>query len=715
LAVADVTLGFWRPLSIWRQFRDQLSCQLAIDLTLPETAGPSLSPGSHADLIGAGIDGEARGHWPTMAAVDAAVRLANAANMTGRPVRLFVLCPRSGSEWPSEEAVFVRRVHRELGQTGTLVLIDVCESAEEGGPPPAPARSRPGTHLLSLIPSVIEGAWLESVGNPNARPPCLSLPGGYSLVDPQHRPLSLAQHRLGFDALALAIEQSWLVAYSQYHGNSVFVDSQLLAREAWQCSRDGSQQLAIRFLERASSVATGMERGLLLAQLQGLRIAAGEFARAATLTEVDPALPDKLRGFLLQSKGWGLVIGGDAESGCACLEQATSLLAFPAESREHQYLQNILALGRLKCGKIDEAVRLEEEIRARTTTLRDVQGRDCRDHRLEYVNALNLARLYRRKSEHQKALDEYQRAFATTAGLSSESDAVHRNVCLAKVHELLGDKPRALHYWLLAALHWVSSEAPEALGHRVIAAISPDANPMVPEFVELLSAALYRHVAKAFVSVGLAVPDQVSDPPGFIREDKLPPHGSLCCAIYGWWGMFGSQIRIPDRHESPSHAKLRELLLRSAIREFQRPLPPIGSLVVSDDLGQEVPTDEPSMLATSLRLGVRTMHFRDRSIELDVQTAQQVEQLTTIEVNPAVDRITYQASGATIGFKRYRAPETIDARSVEVLRRADSGDRRLDPSDLQCARRLERQRIVYLRMGGEACAKAGIKFSSSGI
>src|SRR6185312_12520006 len=78
------------------------------------------------------------------------------------------------------------------------------------------------------------------------------------------------------------------------------------------------------------------------------------------------------------------------------------------------------------------------------------------DWQIVYVTSMNVGCMQRRRGDYAEAERYYRRAFATTLGARSHSDAIYSYVCLARLHGLRGQNAEALLGWIHACLHWVS-------------------------------------------------------------------------------------------------------------------------------------------------------------------------------------------------------------------------------------------------------------------
>lgn len=720
-AVADVFLGVWQPHSIRAQFESQIRAQMEVaECAIAQPELPGLADG-HADIISSGVDAEARGNWPALLAVDGAMRLGCAAR-SGGGATFFVIAPRDASDWEPEEALFLRRLSTELDQSGRVVLLQSASetTASEGDPDPGDGQA---DDMAALIPGIIDADWGTTLLDGPDRERAMSLPGGHYLLFPEDRPSTLNGRTLQFDRLAEMMSHVALVAaYAQRHGSNYFVDASVLASEAWRCFNAGSPGLATRLLEHAVMVANGLEQGVLLAQLQGMRIASEDFASAGACESAGPHLPARLRSFLLQSKGWGMVLSGEPQRGCAYLEQAQALLPASDASREAHYLQNILALGQMRSGDVDAALDSERDIlRASGAAVNGTGGRP-RDHRLEYINAINIARLHRRRGELEDAEAWYGRAFATTDGARSESDAIHAHVVFAQLNTQLKRHAQAEYHWLMAATMWAAGDAPEAIGRRVLRAIAPGLDPRAASLVDATASAFCGALASFGGHHAVADKADVNAiAPLFVRSDRLPStvRPGTCLAARGWC-VFGSDAAVFEPHRTPAHRRLRAMIASRMHAALSRTLPGLRTWIVDDGMGAGIPSDSGAMLMACVRLQVRRLEVEGRCLQLAPAMLAEIERATTVVMSPAVDRVVDSTNGATsVSYRRYRNQRLLTAEEAALVKRIiassrDSGEAILASSVAPgLARRLERDRIVRFTISEGACEKVGIRFSSS--
>ena len=748
---ADVSLRAWRG----HQVATELCGQLGLEpphQAWPSTAAPH-GKLSYADLVGRGIDAEARGDEAALTALDAADRVV-AAIGSGSSCTVVVVAPRYGLAWEPEDLLFIRLLARRLEPTtGQLALVyaDSPESSEEFSVDlsvewvnrrvlrsPSPSVAVPG--LIALIPGIVDrGVEIAiAAADPGraGRIASLPLPGGRFLVAPECRCHPRSVSRLDYDRLGAALpDTAWLRAYAQCLGNNAFVDAAFLTTQAWRRFAEGGGGIALRLLERAADCARDTaERAVAQFQAQGIRIAMKRSAEIVGMPDPSPAVPPELRAFLLLAKGYGLVMTGEVDRAQAPLTEAQALLEGHEDDREYLYLLNIAALGRLKSGDPEGALAIEREIATRT------KSSPRPDWRLGYVNSVNIARLSRRLGDLETARDSYSEAFATTLGSRSESEAVYTNFCLARVEAERGQHHEAFLCWLRAALHWASARAPEALGRRVTAALLGESPTSPHSCVEDVSEALASSLEAAAREARLPVIGGADRflrgdvrPVAFVRADaprvSCAPQPLAALGKTGWGVLVAPELDGVTAAEPEATRRLRavvaELLggLTGASGLFES-----GTVIVDDRLGQEIAASPYELVETALRLRGTTLSFEPGGrLELDEQTRARLESGLHVRLGGAVDIVAETGSGITVSFKRGLDDVRLPVEHAPILRVLEDqppvGElaarlgmvKRGASGLLSRLRLLEAARIVYLSCSEETFTTVGISWPSRAI
>jgi len=133
----------------------------------------------------------------------------------------------------------------------------------------------------------------------------------------------------------------------------------------------------------------------------------------------------------------------------------------------------------------------------------------------------------------------------------------------------------------------------------------------------------------------------------------------------------------------------------------------MGTIVVDDSLGREIPATLEELWPVCVRLNVPHVAMEGDVIALDAPMRSRIEQDLEVHVGCAVESVSFQGEHAVVCFKRYLPPTTLtlaetrllvfleDAPTVrEIVRRCEgvhSGE-----EVLQVLRELEQKRVVNM-------------------
>lgn len=692
--VSDLSVGSWRSFQIAEELMGQLGMEVAPSLLATpaiEAAAAVESPTYRASTIDAAIDSECAGNKIALRALVLAHNIV-AALRRGPPRNCLVLAPRSSFSctWAVEDVWFVRFLAQGLQDTECRLYIIATDEA----PPALPedwriifsqldGPRRPlskAIHPLELVPSVVAPPIVAALVDSHSSLTELGLvlDGGWLLIPPERRRAPSTARRLDYDRLAILVRAvPWLRAYAEVRGNNLHVDPGFLLDAAQQRFAEGNAELALRYLERAGACARhASDRAICQSFAQGIRVAAERYQEAAAVAVPSPALLPQVRAGLLQNIGWGMVMSGEAVAARRYLQEARELLTSARESREYLYLLNISALTELKIGNSAGAMQMEQEIAA------SLAGRPQPDWHLTYINSINLARLYRRLGDLDSAERHYQRAFSTTLGCRSMSDAVYCNVCFGLLAQAKGQMDRALRCWLQAALHWLRSPAPEAIAHRVAGAIM--GRPLLPleDPVEPVSEALEHRLLGVIRESSFEgrIDNRECEPPVFLlspatKESKIGELEPLSpsdqqvpiertAAILG---VFLSRAVAVSAASGPAHSRLR-ILVRAVLSGVceDEDLLRYPTILVDDRHGKEIPETEREILEACVENGVDTLRIGHRDVTLSAAARDRLVSSLRVRQGAAVASLIGNAESMRVTFKRYLPPRLLTGVAAQL-------------------------------------------------
>ncbi|MBV8334675.1 MAG: hypothetical protein JO358_04340, partial [Alphaproteobacteria bacterium] len=598
---------------------------------------------------------------------------------------LLVLAPRFGHVWRPGDAAYVRFLAHGIGSADARLVLVAADATAPVLPPglevdwwnspsAEPPASAPPESLAGLIPDTPTRTLAGQTGLLGLAPEHrLDLPHGRLLVDPALRARPAAPLRRQFDKLGAieGIEPS-LRAYAQRHGNGYFCDPVFLITQSWERFAEGAYDIALDLAEHAVLCTSDpAARARFLYELQGMRIALQRFADARRVSDPDHAQPAAIRAGLLLAKGWALALSGCPGDAKPYLATAKSMLhASVGSVRQFLYVRNIYALSLARTGEWEQAMAEEKEIEAALDAHAVASG--APDWPLTYVNSLNQARLYKYRKDFSRALQYYDRAFATTLGARSESDAIYANLCLARLHAEAGEAQDAYFYWLRAGLHWAAARVPEALAPRVTSGILGRPIDRRDQVVDEISEVLIREIARAARVAGRDCAP-VMETPVFRRLDGVAAAQGAgferMIGDPGWAVLVACAGREPPALGSEPHVQLRRLLaslILSAVPDWESSRP--ARILLPCGTTGELPRTRAEATLITARLGIGDLVYGGRAYALSASERQRLIASRRIIRGEAVGAFGGNADESlTIEFKRYRAPVELTGLAARVF------------------------------------------------
>ncbi|WP_372005468.1 tetratricopeptide repeat protein [Tistrella mobilis] len=716
LLVADLSLGSWRGHWLARELGRQLG------LDLPGDQGPV--PGEAAGgppaerVVAALIDRETMGDATVLAAHHAAVAIADAARRQGVGA-ILIAGPAADHGWMAEDLWLLRLLNR-LSELTVAVAVPAegPVSADELAPaelpiaviaavgPVAPTVAQPAD---PDCPGLIWPGLIRPEDLPDAAPgsnwpvlPAIAGLAGAALILPGARAAAAA----GCTEVP-ANPPLWQRARTEALKPVADRRPEILSAGAAAAFAEGGWRQSLRLIEAALPATADAEtRGALEAQAQAMRIAVMDFAGAADRPDPEPGLSAPLRRELATAKAWGLVMTGRPAEADRLFGEARALATPADRDPMWLYLLNISALAKLRTGRIDDAFAFEHQIEAR------LRGFDPPDWHLGYINAINLARLHRQAGQIPEARACYERAFAITLGLRSESDQLYLAVCQAGLEQAEGRIAEALITTLRAALHWLSMTVPEALAPRVARAMGA-----VPggELVARVDDHLLGRLTALLEMIGPPFDDLARNPaedgPRWRRAEGI---ASGCTA----WGGPGWGVLIrprPVEEDQPGRAeagrdggRLGALTARILSRLSPAPMAPADACILVDGgFGTDMPVRLPELIGLALRQGCARLRFRDRDLVLTAAQAADLLDRCRIGPGPGIDAIDRAADGRlAVRFRRVR-PQLVVAADDPAAMALTATDG-LVFADLQARTGLDRPVLLAAVRRLEACGALAV-------
>jgi hypothetical protein len=304
--------------------------------------------------------------------------------------------------------------------------------------------------------------------------------------------------------------------------------------------------------------------------------------------------------------------------------------------------------------------------------------------------------------------------------LRSETDFININLTLALLNEERQQPEEALQCWLRTALHWLSSEVPEALTPRAAAILVKRESGGTGFFdPEKFSAAIYTRLVNAarrskipaIVRALENLPGEIYSPV-FCRVSRLEER----TAIKGAAGTAGLSIIASAEQIPVGFSGNESLRLRGLVYHLLRAIQPdtllaqVQTLAIDDRLGQEIPATASELLESCLRLGINRLIFDSQTYQLSDSEKVPMQSECTVQLANGVQSLHKAEDYIKVSFKRYRPAEVFTGQAANILERLAKGPvsyRELDyypgpVASLTLLRSLELERVVYLDLGEEA-------------
>ncbi len=689
----------------------------------------STNHSSYKDLIGNGVDNEAKGEAATQNAYILAATLLY--EISGYEKSCFlVLIPRFESPWDHENLMFIRFFSEGIITTPHSFFLVNCSPEMPEMPEGwkmnwanSLSPKSPGTtdHLLALVPGIISPEIRDSVlqipkTEENITGITFPISNGYFLIDPIFR--NGHTSRFAFDRLSgLKNGPTWLRAFACFKGNNYFLDTDLVSAEGSRNFSEGGVDLALRQMQRAADCAGGpLKKAIITCQLQGFRIASLRFEEAASASLPGKSLPQGIRAFLLQAIGWGKLMTHQIQEALELFEMAAPGFDALQDSGEAIYFHNIFALSRLRSGDWESAYQMEIKIEQECGLLSPP------DFRLIYINSINLARLLRKANRLEESLAYYQKAFSTTLGVRSEGDLIFTNFTLGQLYQNQGNFRDAFFYFLKAAIHWLACAVPEAINKRVLDAITGFGPRPLAQKEEITARHLHENLLAGAEQYFGEMPDLnfEENPPCFAYTHALRidlTQEDTVFAVSGNLGNFfvSTQIKMQGI-TGPENDKLRSLtwfLLRKASPVvMSRP----ETIFFDHGNGTDLAHTSEELVSACLRLGINRLVTSDETWHLpDIKEAIR-QNLVWLTPGAGVAKVRELDHHTEVTFKRYLSPVRLaGSRREWLIERglSESGAPIfLGPDDLSHLDRIlemEKEKIITLGIDKKSWKKVGIK------
>ncbi len=652
---SDLSEGAWK--GHW--ILGELCAQLGLDFEAsiqPEIGHSTQNYLRYADTVGRLIDNESEGDKNFMLSYAYCKKLLQAISSKGiRNVVVFP--PKEGHAWGVENVQFLTLFSQALQSTDCEIVFAIGDSITsmpeewEAAVQQTNAANKKNANyrLPGILPQTVAVALNSS--------DVLNLQNGISILPP-----TFGVDKTVFENEIFETLEDHLQVYLALHGEHACTISFLRA-EAGKRFAEGGYEIALRILDYIKSFnISEEERASVVSQMQNIRIALMDFDAAAAGELPTDNLPDEYKASLYQSKAWGLVMTNQPQEAENYFEKARTYLKPETFPRLYLYLLNISALNKLRLGKIETAFAYEKKIE------KLLEEQEYRDWHIQYINAINQARLYKKERDLTISEQYYKRAFDINYRIKNESDLLYTNFCFAQLEGLKENEKRAFIYWLRTCVHWLSNETPEALAPRVAQAILRKRLSNRSGHVEDISKALLQQLTEAAKQVGIPLDFENEAVVPFTRVDETIVTKEKAIGGIGI-GLFITSEKITTHYSGPNFNELSKLvlqLLRTVLGISEEET--IGTIVTDTQFGSELPSNQYELLDVCIRHQVDRIQFGKQTYELNVEDERQLFLKSTVQICPALRYIEPGEQRVTVHYKRYFSPKKLATEANTVLR-----------------------------------------------
>ncbi|MBY0481558.1 MAG: hypothetical protein K2Q21_09390 [Chitinophagaceae bacterium] len=728
---ADLSMGVWKANQVAKEFIEQLIIPTEVFTSSTINYGyQSQVSGSYlqfANIAGEGIDAESLGDTILNQCICYCNQMLQLLSHN-KTQRIFVLIlPLENMEVYKDNEVFIyffsaliKKTNHKLiainrSPTSNYPTINFTWTNKESFIKVNSSFLSDVDDIINLLPGVLNADILE-----NKKHNLIALNNQHFLVPIEYRKLYTEITKLNFDKLANLFNTTEDVkAYALYNGNTYFIDGIFLSKYAWKQFGSGAKELAFKLLIKVyNSASNGTEKASILCQLQGLRIALWKFQEVAAAPMPGGNKILSVQRFLFMAKGWGAVMTGDLDNATICLSEATKL--FSSEelaSKEFMYLLNINALLLLKKDELAKAMLLEKQIE------NNVQINEIKDYKLRFVNAINLARLYKKNKEFTLSLQYYLKAFKTITGLKQESDFVYYNLILSNAYNDDGNSNKSFFCLLRSALNLLCTVFPKSVSKRLYVAL--DLPAIAQDEHRDTTEDIYNYFIKQICNHQYVVENfgqeifneflDVSDTPFFLSSYLFDKK------IEAALGVNGVSILVSDDTEESIHYKPKSKLgtivfkILCIVFEDMYKLKQSKSIIIDTNYGFDIPQTIDEVVQVSIKLKVDKIIWEKNEFDLTAIKNCSLLLPTNISLHPGISHIAERGNDIAVSFKRYYPTLTINNSYTASLKKLLLGDLSLTTHEIEeispdKLKWMQEKRIITLTYNtNEICKKAGSK------
>jgi tetratricopeptide (TPR) repeat protein len=502
-------------------------------------------------------------------------------------------------------------------------------------------------------------------------------------VNPELSLILFETANFGTDHAAIAELNTKFGIATDLHGNTIahagLYDSnpKKIIQLAWQASGKGNFYSASQLLEYGYAHAKTPDARLeYLVNLQIVRLTHGYFHDASMQEYPDSIRQTKYIKVLQYCKAYCGTMSGQIGVAKTYYEEMGFFPEMEAEDLEGFYRLNIYALFNHLVKKREVAESIEKRIETGLAQfpLKSVQ--------LNYINSINLARIYKQAGRLELAELYYKKAYMSIRGCYIDYDNIYKHAALARLSEAKNEPEKALFLWILSAMFWSAKKCKEALSFRAIALILN--HPIEPNFVVAEKDIEYKYIEIITRALGVLnrhAPPEKNDAVavGLLSEnlDMAADAGYVLLP-----GKFGAILKnvVSDTTKPASETKaadeknIREgsalmRLINGVLDSFLQLSPDSGKKIwLMDDCHPDgAPLEWLAVSGQCYILGIRSVIDSKGHHYLTDEEKTDLEKRISVTSSSALSEVNISSGISFVRYKRYFADRILTGEEANVL------------------------------------------------
>ncbi|TAL61389.1 MAG: hypothetical protein EPN84_08070 [Legionella sp.] len=503
----------------------------------------------------------------------------------------------------------------------------------------------------------------------------------------QARVLSLQQAR------AQAIKQLGFQLSEESFSTAAFHEGvlQQMIGYSWMCLKAGAYEISCLLLEKCqrAQVSQAMQEDLFMHLLM-MRFFSHQYALIAQsdFPKVFVALKEDEIRTLQFLTAYAATLSRNLDVAQTFFDQCQINPDLVLTDETSLYQLNLFALSRVLRGEIDLAFALEFRIRD------FIAEKQIETVGLNYVNYINIARLYKKTKEYDLSLDYYNKAYNQISGGGyATSDHIYYNMNLGSLFEASADYNRALTYWVKAAIHWLGNKNQYELSWRprLILCNEKIADVSKPLPRDKAHRFLSEKIKELLAKTGVVLQEsgqcfQFVDDSSLLKKEQ--------CFVSQNIVLFSTTGAVSAK-SSASLIELAQLVSHYLLTVMEIPSS-CDTLIIDTHWDAQVIHDSAQALAYTQLSNCENCYFNGKWLQKD--TPHSLKSLRA-SLSKVIQSITATDKGLTVQYKRSFLNKTLQSQEeialVNQLQRQDEHSlQNWSAMDLQVIRQLVKKRVV---------------------